>query len=205
MEVYGYFKKCGKIRDIKIIKDPKTEISKGISYIEFYNHEGVLKAMSMSGQDIEGHTIKVMPSGAEKNRAAAQAKHMKSSQAKPIIELPGTTPQYNPSAPSMKIYIMGLTDSLATLGELDLRDLFSPFGDIDSIDLPKDHATNKNVGYCVIQYRHAGDARAAINKMNGLTIRNKSISVRINGLTKGKRLLQHPRSGRQGSKRPRTR
>lgn len=133
--------------------------------------------MSMSGSDIEGHTIKVMPSGAEKNRAAAQAKQLKSSQAKPIIELPGTTPQFNPSAPSMKVYIMGLTESLATFGELDLRDLFSPFGDIDYIELPKDTLTNKNVGYAVIQYRHAGDARAAINKMNGLTMRSKTISV----------------------------
>lgn len=41
----------------------------------------------------------------------------------------------------MKIYVGGLTENLATLSEADLRQLFSPFGDIVTVDLHKDPYT----------------------------------------------------------------
>jgi len=44
--IYEFFKQSdtGKIRDIRIVKDPKTGKSKGISYVEFYDIESVPKA-----------------------------------------------------------------------------------------------------------------------------------------------------------------
>jgi len=47
MEIYKFFRdeNCGKIRDIKVVRDPKTGRSKGIAYVEFYSPDSVLKAL----------------------------------------------------------------------------------------------------------------------------------------------------------------
>jgi RNA-binding protein 39 len=44
--IYQYFKSgnCGKINDIRIIKDARSQKSKGIAYVEFYLQESILKA-----------------------------------------------------------------------------------------------------------------------------------------------------------------
>jgi RNA recognition motif-containing protein len=44
-DIYEFFAKgnVGKIRDIRIIKDPRTNRSKGIAYVEFYYQESVFK------------------------------------------------------------------------------------------------------------------------------------------------------------------
>lgn len=41
----------------------------------------------------------------------------------------------------MKIYVGGLVDNLSTLTPPDLKQLFSPFGDIVGVDLHKDPYT----------------------------------------------------------------
>lgn len=37
-DIWKFFKKqlCGKVRDIRIIKDPRSLRSKGVAYVEFY-------------------------------------------------------------------------------------------------------------------------------------------------------------------------
>jgi len=54
--IYQYFKSgnCGKINDIRIIKDARSQKSKGIAYVEFYLQESILKAISMTDGYIEG-------------------------------------------------------------------------------------------------------------------------------------------------------
>jgi RNA-binding protein 39 len=43
-DIYKFFRdgKAGKIRDIKIIKDPITRRSKGIAYVEFYDQPSMI-------------------------------------------------------------------------------------------------------------------------------------------------------------------
>ncbi len=79
----------------------------------------------------------------------------------------------------MKIYVGGLTDNLADVSDYDLRSIFSPFGDIDFIDMPKDPNTNKSRGYCFIQFRKASQAHAAIQSMNGFRFKMKTLKVII--------------------------
>lgn len=62
-----------------------------VAYVEFYTQESVLKAIGLNGKDLNGnsdwfrimrnnnnmtagHSVKIQPSQAEKNRAAAAAK-----------------------------------------------------------------------------------------------------------------------------------
>ena len=76
-EIYKFFTLagCGKIRDIRVIKDQKSGRSKGVAYVEFFNIEGCTRALALnnrpfktSEKDTVAHEIKVQPSQAEKNR-----------------------------------------------------------------------------------------------------------------------------------------
>ena len=54
-DIWGFFKKeqCGKVRDIRIIKDPRSLRSKGVAYVEFYTSESVQKALRTNGRFFE--------------------------------------------------------------------------------------------------------------------------------------------------------
>lgn len=79
----------------------------------------------------------------------------------------------------MRIYVGGLTDHLSDLKDQDLKELFSPFGEIEFVDLHRDISTGKSKGFAFIQYKNANDAKEAINKMNGFLLRNKPLKVFI--------------------------
>jgi len=83
-DIWNFFNKntCGKIRDIRIIRDARSGRSKGVAYVEFYNAESVQKALTMSDMpfDLKGRSfggLRVQHSQAEKNRAAAVARQMR--------------------------------------------------------------------------------------------------------------------------------
>lgn len=171
-KLYEFIKNqdCGKIRDIRIIKDPRTGKSKGIAYIEFYGLDSVNRAIALSGKEVDGCKVKIQPSQAEKNRAAAAAKQLK--QAKAALDQ-----AHMPSSGSMRIFVSGLTDQLADIEEKDLKDLFAPFGDIERIELHRDDITGKSKGYAFILFRNAGDAKRAILEMNNFIVNGKQIKV----------------------------
>lgn len=80
-DIWSFFVKqgCGKIADIRIIKDPKSNKSKGVAYVQFYTPQSIQKALLQSDKAFEcnGRSfmgLKVMHSQAEKNRAAAAAR-----------------------------------------------------------------------------------------------------------------------------------
>lgn len=82
-DIWNFFNKntCGKIRDIRIIRDARSGRSKGVAYVEFYNAESVQKALTMSDMpfDLKGRSfggLRVQHSQAEKNRAAAVARYI---------------------------------------------------------------------------------------------------------------------------------
>ena len=77
----------------------------------------------------------------------------------------------------MKIYVGGLTEHLADISDMDLRSIFSPFGEIDLIDMPRDPITLKSKGYCFIQFRKVSQAQAAIASMNGFKYKGKILKV----------------------------
>jgi RNA-binding protein 39 len=160
-DVYEFFNKAGvgKVRDVRIIKDQRTGRSKGVAYVEFYTPDAVLKSMALSGQMINGQSIMVQPSQAERNRAAAAAKMAKAAEQQ--LAMPTEGPN--------KIYIAGLGDQINNLGARELRRLFSSFGEIESVEI------NRGVGY--VQYKRSKDAREAVVKMDGISIRGKKIRV----------------------------
>ncbi len=70
-DLYMFFKAAGAIRDIQVIRDQRTNRSKGVAYIEFYKEDSVAQALSLNGQFIMLSPVRITPSMAEKNRAAA--------------------------------------------------------------------------------------------------------------------------------------
>lgn len=160
-DVYKFFSTAGvgKVRDVKVIRDTKTGKSKGVAYVEFYTPDSVLKSMTLSGQMINGQAISVQPSQAEKNRAAAALKV--ASAAKQQLAMPKEGPN--------KIFVASLKDELESIGTKDLRQLFSPYGEIENIKI------NKGVGY--IEYKDSKDAKEAVLRMDGIKLKGKRIKV----------------------------
>jgi len=154
-DVYEFFsKEAGKVRDVYVIRDQRTGKSKGVAYIEFYLHDSILKALACNGRTIKGNPIRVQASGAEKNRAAeAQKAEQIQQQDKPVT-----------------LYILGLSGPLTAINEDDLKLLFSPFGDIDYVDIGRCPYTQRNRGFAYLQFSRAADAREAMSCLNGFDL-----------------------------------
>ena len=162
-DVYNFFAKAGvgKVRDVRIIRDSHSNKSKGVAYVEFYTPDSVLKSMALSGQMINGQAIMVQPSQAEKNRAAAAARQAKAAEQQ--LRLPTEGPN--------KIYVGNLRNSLSSISTRELRELFSAFGEVESVE--------RQGSLAYIQYRMSRDAKEAVAKMNNKEIRGTRISVGI--------------------------
>lgn len=160
-DIYSFFSAAavGKIRDIQLIRDPKTGSGKGVAYVEFYTPDAVLKSMALSGQQINGQSISIQHSQAEKNRAANAAKMAKTAEQQLRLPTEGTN----------KIYVAGWKSDSKKIGPAELRQLFSPFGEIEGVEV------NRGVGY--VQYTRGRDAKVAVHKMDGADWKGRRLRV----------------------------
>lgn len=78
-----------------------------------------------------------------------------------------------------KVYVGGLVDVLSMISESDIRQWFSPFGDIDSIELPKDASSGKNRGHAIIEFVRHRDAKNAVKEMNGFDVMGRQLKCSI--------------------------
>ena len=162
-DIYEFFVKAnvGKVRDVRVIKDTKTGKSKGVAYVEFYTPESVLLAMALTNQPLLGLPMIIQASQAEINRQAQATKYRQDMQKRNARK-----------NETMKIFIFGLTS------ENDVRQIFSPFGEIELIEVPRDPFNGKSKKVAFVTFCNKKDAKAAIKEMDGYKIKTTKLEVR---------------------------
>lgn len=75
-DIFEFFSQAGKVRDIRLIRDQRSNKSKGVGYVEFTEPQSVLNALALNGIAFKGQPLLVQASMAEKNRLHQQAKNV---------------------------------------------------------------------------------------------------------------------------------
>ncbi|XP_024011564.1 RNA-binding protein 39 [Eutrema salsugineum] len=158
-DVYEFFSKAGKVRDVRLIMDRNSRRSKGVGYIEFYDVMSVPMAIALSGQMFLGQPVMVKPSEAEKNLAQSNT----------------TTGGIGTGPVDRKLYVGNLHFNMS---ELQLRQIFEPFGPVELVQLPLDLETGQCKGYGFIQFAQVEHSKAAQIALNGkLEIAGRTLKV----------------------------
>ncbi|XP_050366590.1 uncharacterized protein LOC126785053 [Argentina anserina] len=161
-DVYEFFSKAGKVRDVRLIMDRNSRRSKGVGYIEFYDAMHVPMAIALSGQLLLGQPVMVKPSEAEKNLVQSTASG-------------GTTGIVGPyGAVDRKLYVGNLHFNMT---ETHLREIFEPFGPVELVQLPLDIETSQCKGFGFVQFAHLEHAKAAQSLNGKLDIAGRTIKV----------------------------
>jgi RNA-binding protein 39 len=131
-ELEAFFAQIGPVKEAQIVKDRVSGRSKGVGYVEFKEEESVQKALGLTGQKLLGIPVIVQLTEAEKNRQARVAT--------------GQPTQSN-GIPFHRLYVGNIHFSVT---EEDLRDVFSPFGELEFVQLQKEE-NGRSKGYGFVQ------------------------------------------------------
>lgn len=162
-DVYEFFSRAGKVRDVRLIMDRNSRRSKGVGYVEFYDVMSVPMAIALSGQPLLGQPVMVKPSEAEKNLVQSNSSIAGASG--------GTTGPYSGGA--RRLYVGNLHFNMT---EDQLRQVFEPFGTVELVQLPLDE-TGHCKGFGFVQFARLEDARNALNLNGQLEIVGRAIKV----------------------------
>ncbi|KAG2716406.1 hypothetical protein I3760_03G124700 [Carya illinoinensis] len=162
-DVYEFFSKAGKVRDVRLIMDRNSRRSKGVGYIEFYDAMSVPMAIALSGQLLLGQPVMVKPSEAEKNLVQSTASGGGSG---------GLVGPYG--AVDRKLYVGNLHFNMT---ESQLRAIFEPFGPVELVQLPLDLETGHCKGFGFVQFAKLEDAKAAQSLNGKLELAGRTIKV----------------------------
>eukprot|EP00268_Persea_americana_P039449 TRINITY_DN3903_c0_g1_i1.p1 TRINITY_DN3903_c0_g1~~TRINITY_DN3903_c0_g1_i1.p1 ORF type:complete len:572 (-),score=154.24 TRINITY_DN3903_c0_g1_i1:618-2333(-) len=161
-DVYEFFSRAGKVRDVRLIMDRNSRRSKGVGYIEFYDAMSVPMAIALSGQPLLGQPVMVKPSEAEKNLVQSNT------------AAGGAGGLIGPySGGARRLYIGNLHSNMT---EDQLRQVFEPFGTVELVQLPPDD-TGHCKGFGFVQFARLEDARAALSLDGQIDIAGRTIKV----------------------------
>ncbi|RDX94589.1 RNA-binding protein 39, partial [Mucuna pruriens] len=162
-DVYEFFSRAGKVRDVRLIMDRNSRRSKGVGYIEFYDVMSVPMAIALSGQPLLGQPVMVKPSEAEKNLVQSTTSVAS-----------GPTGLIGPySGGARRLYVGNLHISIT---EADLRRVFEAFGLVELVQLPLDESGHCK-GFGFVQFARLEDARNAQSLNGQLEIGGRTIKV----------------------------
>ena len=74
----------------------------------------------------------------------------------------------------MKLYVGNLAYSLS---ENDLRDLFSPFGEVLDIKVITDRFSGRSKGFAFVEMAERADAQRAMEELNGKEVQDRKMVV----------------------------
>jgi len=58
-ELWGHFSECGKVADVRLVRDSQTGMGKGFGYVRFQAEESVLFGLKMNGVEFNGRPLRV--------------------------------------------------------------------------------------------------------------------------------------------------
>lgn len=154
-DLFQFFSDCGKVQDVRIIKDSQSRKSKGIAYVEFEKQENVVTAIAKSGQTLCGFPVVVQASQAEKNQAARLAATIAGE-----LEVP------------TKVRVENLHIDIA---DQDLTDLFTPFGKVVTVKIEKINGRSSGLGH--VEFKSLPDAQKAVAHLNGFDLAGQKLRV----------------------------
>ena len=74
----------------------------------------------------------------------------------------------------MNIFVGNLPFSAT---DQSIRDLFEPFGEVDSVNIIKDRETNRSRGFGFVEMPNSAEAQAAINDLNGKEMDGRALNI----------------------------
>ncbi|ORY93115.1 hypothetical protein BCR43DRAFT_507555 [Syncephalastrum racemosum] len=152
----AHYRSC---KSAKIMTDPRTGVTRGYGFVRFTDYADQQRALiEMQGFFIGSRPIRVSVA-TPKNRV-----HIASPPSKSPRQQPATL--YDPS--NTTVFVGGLSTPIR---EEDLRQYFSPFGEIVQVKIPP----GKGCGF--VQYLLRQSAELAIQQMNGYQIGNSKIRL----------------------------
>jgi len=154
------FSDCGEVISASVQMDRNTGRSRGFGYVHFKSADAVQKALSKSGQEIDGRAINVDVSTAP-NKVQARENRAKAFGDKP-------------SPPSTTLFIGNLAFSVV---EDTLWDFFSTYGDVKSIRLPHDRETGNMKGFGYVEFSDIESAKKAYDGAQGQDIEGRTIRI----------------------------
>lgn len=161
-DVFEFFSRAGKVRDVRLIMDRNSRRSKGVGYVEFVDAMSVPMAIALSGQLLLSQPVMVKPSEAEKNQAQST-----SAAAGPG----GVMGPYTGGA--RRLYVGNLHPNIT---EDNLRQVFGAFGIVELVQMPLDESGHCK-GFGFIQFSRLEDARNALSLNGQLEIAGRMIKV----------------------------
>ena len=144
--LFKKFSIIGKVSSVKVCRDAQTSKSLGYAYVNFSNEEDAKKAMDKMNYDLLY--------GRNIRIMWAQKK-----------------PNMLPRAANLVVKNLH-----SNVSELELKDMFSPYGDIVSIKVARD-SRGDSKGYGFIQFTEEEAADWAMSSLNCKEIKRKKVSI----------------------------
>ncbi|XP_063900260.1 RNA-binding protein Musashi homolog 1-like [Zophobas morio] len=136
------FEKFGEVNECMVLREPITRKPRGFGFITFKNPESIEKVMRASRIMVDGRAVDAKPAVPRQEVNAVNAQKHKRTK---------------------KIFVGGLA---ATTTELQLKDHFSKFGDVQEVMIMYDSFTKRSRGFGFVTF-HKEDAVEAVMKEGG--------------------------------------
>jgi nucleolar protein 12 len=100
-DLYEFFKECGDIEAVRVVRDARTGVGKGFGFISFKSKDGVILALEKHEQEFNGRVLRVVraknetqESNNKQKNSKKQSKDIKPEKSKKNIKNSDSKPEF---------------------------------------------------------------------------------------------------------------
>lgn len=164
------FAPYGEITSCIVMKDPSTSTSRGFGFVNFEEHEGAAAAVNA----LNGKAYPT-ENGAETELYVGRAQKRTERERELRNKFEAMKMERVNRYQGLNLYVKNLDDKLT---EDDLREFFSPYGNITSCRIMKNENGNSR-GFGFVCFSTPEEATKAVAEMNGKIVQGKPIYVAL--------------------------